>query len=350
MRDIGKFIKEIVWSPSSILQILNCQRKFYLDRIFKLITAAPWYFPFGEASHKSTEALHIGSGANRGKFQPSPDRPFFFKSKESFASFWNWRWRKSVEEYKKRYGEVTWLYQGQYWKLKKLGKELLTGSPDNTGYWDRFLSLPASLGLGSIEILEVEYTIPTIKLFGKYPFTGRIDQLWHLPDSEMLAIVDLTTSRLENVKLFQVSSYIEGLETAISENHEVEKRFGNLPIIGIVWSLASDKLRKLESYDRSRLRAQLETAYSHLLEQKWTPTDDDHSCKYCRFNSTCRGEPFETIELANEKEGKPAPTLNPTEQKEEQEAPAQLKLPHNKEDGGWFRGWKVRGDEPPKTG
>lgn len=349
MRDISKFIAQMVWSPSSILQILSCARRFFLDRIMKVVTPAPWYLPFGNACHKSTEALHIGSGANKGRFEATSERPFFFKSKESFAGFWKWRWRRSIEEYRKRYGDVTWQYEGQYWKLMRTGEELLTGSKDHVGYWDRFLSLPQSLGLGPVKILEVEYTLPTVELFEKYPFTGRIDQLWHLPEREMLAIVDITTSRLENIKLLQISAYIEGLKAVLSKKPEVAAHFGKLPIIGIVWSLRSDELRKLESYDRERLKGQFATAESVLLEQKWTPIDNDHTCKYCRFNSVCRKEPFEPLKTdVGDKGGSSPPTIKPTEGKEEPKSPEQLKLPHNREDGGWFRGWKVRGNKPPE--
>lgn len=350
MRNISKFIEKHIWSPSSLLQFLRCPHMFWLQRIAQKKAKVPWYLPFGSATHGTVRAAHEGVGIHRGKFQSTPERPFFFKSPEKLLGHWRgFRWPETVRKARKRHGGIIWAYEDQYWALMHLGAKLLTGGVikdwdkewEIEGYWELAQNPPESWG--RIEVLEVECPVKDIMLFGQYPFRARLDQIWRLPDLELLAVVDLTTSRSREVKHLQMAAYLEALKTHLEKNPEERRKFGNFPLTGIVWLLRYDERLQVKEWDPQRLREQLESAHRRLVEQDFAPTDQDDICRHCRYREICRGEPLEPLDFTEEP-GEVIIQPTPTPRKPTPPEPKQLTLPHKKGQG-WFRSDMVRGTE-----
>jgi len=135
-------------------------------------------------------------------------------------------------------------------------------------------------------------------------------------------------------------AYLESLETIRKEKPKAREAFGDFPLLGIVWFLRHDELRRVESWDPTRLHRQFEFAHQVLVNQDFVQTDNDYQCKFCPYRKPCRGDHLIPLDF---KQNPSHIESSPKSAKAVSEPLAkQLKLPHKKGES-WFRSDIVRG-------
>lgn len=319
------------WSVARLSAYLQCPYAYYLRYREKVKTSKPWYLIFGGAIHKAIEICHKGN--SRQQFEPTLERPLFFKSAQAFGGFWLGLWERTVAAAEAGTG-VQWTSPDQKDQLKGLGWALLAGTKDGRykGYYHCILHPPLP-----IEVLEVEFTFE-VDLWG-YPFTGKIDQIWRTPQGT--AVVDLTTGRSQAVKFLQITAYDACLRELCRTDPEARERFGAGANQHFIWTLREEKLVPTAPQDSETLRRNLEFVAAGIQDGDFRETQQDQVCRFCVYRRICGktvGEPIPAAdgETAGIKIVLPSRPPKPSAQQLTFKVGAK---------GGWFRGEQVRGRE-----
>jgi len=273
------------WSASRLLLYLRCPRAYFLKYKKKVSVPIPSYLVFGKAIHKGIKILHQGNPHQR--FEPTEERPLFFKDAQAFGGFWIGLLQREVEKTEKETG-IRWKNDEEKDSLKSLGWAMLAGTKDSRwrGYYNTILKPPFP-----IKILEWEFRIRT-DLFSRFPVTAVIDQIWETPEGT--AIVDFTTGRSSNVKFLQMTFYHEVLKE-YCRIPKARKRFGSGPKGYYIWNLRDEKLIPTSPQNSAKLREMLEFSTTGVHLGEFHETQQDDVCRYCEYAEICEktiGKPF----------------------------------------------------------
>lgn len=321
------------WSANRLLLYLKCPYAYFLRYEEKIKVPVPWYLVFGDTVHESIKVCHKGNPHQH--FEPTPERPLFFRSSWTLAGFWIKLFERKIAKAEEETG-IQWDYEGQKEDLVKLGWIMLAGKKDGSrkGYYRCILNPPFQINL-----LEVEYQIWT-KLWEKFPAQARIDQIWET--SQGTALVDLTTGRSHDVKFLQITLYDLCLKQHCRDDPEARKRFGSEASIHYIWSLRDEKLIPIEPQEPQTLREGLEYAAANIQDGEFHETQQDHVCRYCEYREICgklTGKPIPAADGAESEISLPARAKKPR--------PQQLYFKRGAA-GGWFRGTQVKGHKRPR--